>query len=237
MMHQWGMAALAASLVLLPACAQQEEDKKITIQFNVTKEKKAAEDGAAPPQESAKEPQKEQQVPSRQAAVDRKPPPPQTEAPPARSETRPTPQPEQARPERQAALPPADSAVQEAIHAAEKALERRDADEAIRRLSEVKTQAAGHPHAYALLARAYIMKQNQRKAMAVLQEGLARFPDEAPLLYLRGFAYHKAGHPDRAKQDLLRALEIAPGALAAQRARSVLKEIEEGRPARRPRRS
>ncbi|MBI5378753.1 MAG: tetratricopeptide repeat protein [Nitrospirae bacterium] len=233
MMRRWGMAALAAGLVLLPACAQQEEDKKITIQFNVSKEKKAAEDGAPPPQEPAKEPKKEQPVPSRQAAVEQ----PSSPAPPARSETRPTPQPEQARPERQATLPPADGAVLEAIRAAEKALERRDADEAIRRLSQVKTQAAGHPPAYALLARAYIMKQNQRKAMAVLQEGLARFPDEAPLLYMRGFAYHKAGHPDRAKQDLLRALEIAPDAPMALRARSALKEIEEGRPAHRPRRS
>ncbi|MEK6813249.1 MAG: tetratricopeptide repeat protein [Nitrospirota bacterium] len=214
---------LLLALASFPACGEKkEEDKKITIQFNVSKETEEKKSETAPGA-----PQK----PPAQAGA-------QTALAPA--ERKVSPQPPAVRGAKAAArapLPPEApeaNEVKEKIEAAKRALDQRQAAEAIRLLNEAKRLAPDHPRLYPMLARAHQMNRDREGARAAIQEGLVRNPDNALLLYLRGFLYHREGNAHLARQDLRRALEIDPNLPMAQRARQTLQDIEEGKPPRRP---
>ncbi|MBI1865612.1 MAG: hypothetical protein HYR98_07815 [Nitrospirae bacterium] len=209
---------LLLALASFPACGEKkEEDKKITIQFNVAKEKEEKKSETAPGA-----PQKPP------APAERKISPRQED--PARLAARP-PEPSAVRPTARAPMPPE---AEEKIEAARSALDRRQAAEAIRLLNEAKRLAPDHPRLYPMLARAHQMNRDREAAKDAIHEGLSRNPDNAVLLYLRGFVRHREGSVDLAKQDLRRALEIDPNLPMAQRARQALQDMEEGKPARRP---
>lgn len=60
------------------------------------------------------------------------------------------------------------------------------------------------------LARVHLERFRPRAALGLLDEALARYPEDAEMLYLKGSAHLRAGEPDRAIDPLLRALELDP---------------------------
>lgn len=208
---------LVPALAFFPACGEKkEEDKKITIQFNVSKEKEEK------TQEAAKPPIKPAPAPS----------PAKKDAPPDKPAVVPAPPERPLKP--QIARKESSPEVEEKLAQARSALERKDPREAILSLNEVKRLDPDNPRLYPMLARAHQMNRDREAARAAIQEGLSRNPDDAVLLYLRGFLRHREGNAQLARQDLRRALEIDPNLPMAQRARQTLQDIEEGKPARRP---
>lgn len=207
---------LLLALASFPACGEKkEEDKKITIQFNVSKEKEEqTKEAAKPPIKPAPAPPqpKKDALQSKPAVI---PPPGQGPLKPqsARKESSPE--------------------VEEKLRAARSSLERKDPRGAILGLNEVKRLDPDNPRLYPMLARAHQMNRDREAAKAAVHEGLARNPDNAVLLYLRGFLRHREGSAQLARQDLERALSIDPNHPMAQRARETLRDIEEGRPPRR----
>lgn len=208
---------LLFALASFPACGEKkEEDKKITIQFNVSKEKEEK------TQETAKPPIKP--APS--------PPQAKKDAPPGKPAVVPAPPERPLKP--QSARKESSPEVEEKLREARSALERRDPRGAILSLNEVKRLDPDNPRLYPMLARAHQMNRDREAAKAAVHEGLARNPDNAVLLYLRGFLRHREGNAQLAKQDLERALSVDPNHPMAQRARESLREIQEGRPPRHP---
>jgi predicted Zn-dependent protease len=63
------------------------------------------------------------------------------------------------------------------------------------------------------LAKIYLERRRPRPALALLDEALARHPDDAELLYLKGVAHVRAGEPEAALGPLVRAVELRPGLL------------------------
>ncbi len=204
---------LLLALASFPACGEKkEEDKKITIQFNVAKEKEEK------PQEPARPVVPPAPPTAKKGAAPDKPRPVWAEQPLKTQSARDKTSPE----------------VEEKLRAARSALERKNPGEAIHSLNEVKRLDPDNPRLYPMLARAHQMNRDREGARAAVHEGLARNPDNAVLLYLRGFLHHREGNVQLARQDLRRALEIDPNLPMAQRARQALQDMEDGKPPRRP---
>jgi tetratricopeptide (TPR) repeat protein len=60
------------------------------------------------------------------------------------------------------------------------------------------------------LARLHLERFRPGRALALLDEALARHPDDAEMLYLKGLAHLRAREPERALDPLVRAVSIDP---------------------------
>jgi tetratricopeptide (TPR) repeat protein len=60
------------------------------------------------------------------------------------------------------------------------------------------------------LARLHLERFRPGRALALLDEALARHPDDAEMLYLKGLSHLRAGQADRALEPLVRAVSIDP---------------------------
>jgi tetratricopeptide (TPR) repeat protein len=60
------------------------------------------------------------------------------------------------------------------------------------------------------LARLHLERFRPGRALALLDEALARHPDDAEMLYLKGLSHLRAGQPDRALDPLVRAVDLDP---------------------------
>lgn len=104
------------------------------------------------------------------------------------------------------------------------------------RIRAAEAQIAANPanvKARRDLARVYLERRRAAKARKLLDEALARDPDEPELLYLSGVARLETGDPQGALQPIVRAVERSPNLLfgepyrAAARALGKLRRFEE----------
>lgn len=79
------------------------------------------------------------------------------------------------------------------------------------RISGLKRQIDANPAnvtARRDLAEIYLSQLRPGRAVALLEEALARFPEDAELLFLHGLALHRTNANDRAIASLVRAVEV-----------------------------
>jgi len=63
------------------------------------------------------------------------------------------------------------------------------------------------------LARLYLERRKAKAALKLLDEALARHPDDAEMLYLKGLAHVRCGEAEAALAPLVQAVELRPGLL------------------------
>ncbi|MFO0611475.1 MAG: tetratricopeptide repeat protein [Polyangiaceae bacterium] len=83
-----------------------------------------------------------------------------------------------------------------------------------RRMGALSSEIASNPAnvtARRDLAVIYLEQRRAGRAVEVLRQALARFPDDAELLYLFGVALHRRGEHEAALTPLVRAVELEPG--------------------------
>ncbi|MFO0552052.1 MAG: tetratricopeptide repeat protein [Polyangiaceae bacterium] len=81
------------------------------------------------------------------------------------------------------------------------------------RMRELRAQVTQNPAnatARRDLALLYLSQARPKKALVLLTDALARFPDDAELLYLKGLACEQAGKYEEALAPLVRAVELDP---------------------------
>jgi tetratricopeptide (TPR) repeat protein len=81
------------------------------------------------------------------------------------------------------------------------------------RISELSRQVAANPAnvtARRDIAMIYLQQRRPGAALARIDEALARFPDDAELLYLKGLAHHMRGEHELATKPLVAAVTADP---------------------------